>query len=232
MRAIKTVKQNYLPDQKILSFLQAFQQMVNHCISIGLQNNAHTLKKLSLLSYRQLVRYDDIPSYYKICAISKAAGILSNRRQSMKRGLHTKNPFLGKQILISYYGFKLDDRIFKIPLGNRTYFEIPLNSHSRQVLSEDSLKINSFTLTHTSLCISYSREVEPMKCNTMAGIDRNLTNITVGNWDQVIQYDLSKLKKISQKTRSIISSFKRDDSRIRKKMYAKYGARRKNRTRQ
>ena len=226
------MKQFYTPDQKILSFLETFRYMVNHCIRIGLQNNAHTLKRLCFLSYHELAQYNEIPSYYKLCAISKAAGILANRKQSIKRGFDTKKPYLKRSILISCYGFRLKDRIFKIPLGDRKYFEIPLNNHSRQILSDNSLKINSFVLTPNHISITYSKEVTQIECTKTAGIDRNLRNLTVGNCKEVIQFDISKAVKIAENTKSVISSFKRNDSRIKKKLYSKYGTRRKNKTNQ
>lgn len=224
--------QHYTPDPHTLDFLETFRHMVNHCIRIGIQNDTHSLKKLSTLSYHELVQYD-IPSYYKLCAISKAAGILSNRRQSIKRGINTKKPYLKKPILISCYGFKLKDGIFKIPLGGRKYFEFPLNAYAKQVLSNtNSIKINSFTLTPYHISISYSKEVVEIQCTKTAGIDRNLRNVTVGNCDKVIQFDISKAVKIAETTKSIISSFRRNDHRIRKRLYSKYGVRRKNRTTQ
>ncbi len=63
-------------------------------------------------------------------------------------------------------------------------------------------------------------------------IDRNLRNITIGNHDQVIQYDISNAVKIVDNTKSIMSSFKRNDHRIRKKLYSKYGIKRRNRINQ
>lgn len=206
--------------------------MVNYCIRIGLQNDVHTLKRLCTLTYHELAQYETIPSYYKLCAISKAAGILSNRKQSIKRGMHTSKPYLKKSILISCYGFKIEDRIFKIPLGDRKYFEIPLNNHSKQILFGNLLKINSFLLTQDSISITYSKEVAQIECSKTVGIDRNLRNLTVGNCYEVIQYDISKSVKIAENTKSIISSFRRNDSRIRKRLYVKYGTRRKNRIKQ
>ncbi|MGI0087707.1 MAG: RNA-guided endonuclease InsQ/TnpB family protein [Nitrosotalea sp.] len=236
MKAIKSVKQKYTPDQTILNFLETFRYMVNHCIRIGLQNNVHTLKRLSLLSYHELEQYDDIPSYYKLCAISKAAGMLSNRDQSVKRGINTKKPYLKKPILISCYGFKLEENVLRIPLGGRQYFEIPLNYHTKDMLSShennSTFKINSFVLTADHISISYSKDVPEIQCKSTAGIDRNLRNITVGNCNQVAQYDISKAAKIAQCTKSITSSFKRNDHRIRKRLYSKYGTRRKNRVNQ
>ena len=48
----------------------------------------------------------------------------------------------------------------------------------------------------------------------------------------VVQYDLSNATKIAVNIKEIISSFKRNDRRIRKKIYLKYGMRRKNRVSQ
>jgi hypothetical protein len=64
--------------------------MVNDCIRIGLkfEEEKHatpSMKKLSLLCYSHLKRYE-LYSDYRLTAISKAAGILSSRRKSVKRG--------------------------------------------------------------------------------------------------------------------------------------------------
>jgi putative transposase len=66
--------------------------MVNDCVRIGLENDVSTMKKLSLLSYEQLAKYD-IYANYKLCAISRAAGILAARKKSIKRGYAPKNPY-------------------------------------------------------------------------------------------------------------------------------------------
>jgi len=65
--------------------LELFRRMVNESLRIGLLYDALSLRKLSLLSYNQLARYDS-PSYYKLCAITRAAGILAARNKSVRRG--------------------------------------------------------------------------------------------------------------------------------------------------
>jgi len=230
-RAIKSVWQDFTPDEIILKMMETFRYMVNHCIRIGLENDSTTLKRLSNLAYHELRQYD-ILSYYKLHAISKAAGILSNRKQSIKRGIATKDPYLKKPILVSCYGFKLENNIFKIPLGSKIYLGIPLNNYTKQILSDPNIDINSFTLTLNLISISYSRTVDKIECKNTAGIDRNLRNLTYGNCEQVIQFDLSKTVQIAKNTKSIVASFKRNDFRIRKKIYSKYGKRKKNRVNQ
>jgi len=81
-----------------------------------------------------------------------------------------------------------------------------------------------------SICIS--KEAPAIEPVDNVGIDRNLENLTVGNNEQITQYDLSKAVKVAENTRSIIRSFKRNDVRIRKKIASKYGKRRANRIRQ
>lgn len=228
--AIKCIKQRYSPTPCILEMLDTFRKMVNESIRIGLQNGASTMKRLCQLSYHRLSVYDAI-TYYKLCAISKAAGILNNRKKSINRGYSTKKPYVKKRFLVSCYGFKLDGNrsILKVPLGGRKYFDIPLNDHTTHILSDSTLVIRSFTLTEGELVISYSKDVNEIKCNSAAGVDRNLGNLTVGNSQEITQYNLDKTVKIAENTRAIISSFKRNDRRIRQKLYAKYGRRKRNR---
>ena len=115
---IKTVNQQIIISQEIRDLMSKFRNMVNDCIRIGLQNNVTSLKTLSAKSNRYLVRYD-ILSYYKIHAISRASGILQNRKKSIKRGFKTKTLYLKDDMIISCYGFKVDRNygVLKIPLG-------------------------------------------------------------------------------------------------------------------
>ena len=229
--AIKSIKQQFQPTPELLKLMETFRQMVNDCIRIGLDNNVSTMKKLSNLAYKQLANYD-VLSYYKLCAISHAAGILANRKKSIKRNLRPRQPYATKPLLVSCYGFKIKDGVLKVPLGNRQYFDIALNSYVRKMLSDLSLRIRSFTLTADALSICISKDVTEIGCTGIEGVDRNLRNLTVGNCQHVRQYDLSKAIDIAENTRSIIKSFKRNDVRIRKKLYSKYGTRRKTRIQQ
>ena len=224
--ARKSIKQSYRPSSKILSLMQSFKQITNDCIRIGLANNASSLKRLSILSYKQLKPYNNFPSYYKLCAISKAAGILASRKKSIRRGFKTKNPYLRKLILTSCYGFKIVNGKLRIPLSNKKFEAIPLNNHTLKILSDPSLKVNSFTLTETSLSLCVSKEVpEVGGLASTVGIDRNLRNFTVGNQESVKYYDASRIVEIGETTKDIIRSFRRNDARIRRAISSKYGRR-------
>lgn len=159
--------------------------MTNDCIRIGLANQISSVKKLSLLSYKELKCYGGY-SQYRLTAISKAAGILSAKKKSIKRGFKTKDPYVKRPILVSCYGFKIVNGKLRFPLGNKKFGEIPLTNHTLRVLDDDkSLTVRSFTLTERSLSLCISREVpEIARIRGAVGIDRNVGNLTVGNMDK------------------------------------------------
>lgn len=181
---VKAVKQPYHPTPELLRMMETFRQMVNDCLRIGLGKDVSSMKRLSKLCYPALARYDII-SYYKLHAISKAAGILSNRKQSIRRGYPIKNPYMKRASLISSYGFKVENDVLKVPLGDRQYFDIPLNSHVQRILPGPAVTVRSFTLTaNNTVSICYSKQVTTVGYTTTVGVDRNLANITCGNQER------------------------------------------------
>jgi putative transposase len=202
--------------------------MVNECIEIGLAYNVTALKRLSLLSWPQRRKYD-CPGYYKACAVSRATGILAARKKSLRRGISTKNPYSLKPQITAYQGFKIKDGVLRIPIGKRRFQYVPLTSHTVSILSDPALTVRSFTLTPTSLSLCISKEIPEAECTEAIGVDRNLRNLTVGNSNRIVQYDLSDTVRIAETTVDIVRSFKRNDARIRRNIASKYGHRRRNR---
>ena len=203
--------------------------MVNDCIRIGLQNNVTSMKRLCSLSYKQLAKYN-VLTYYKLCAISHATGILLNRKKSIKRGREPRMPYARRGLLKSCYGFKIVNGTLKMPIKPGYYYHIALNAYVRQILSDPTLRPRSFTIAaNNTVSICYSKEVEKRDYTNIKGIDRNLGNLSVGDTVNVIQYDMSGVVQIGENTRSIMRSVKRNDHRVRKTLCAKYGKRSKNR---
>jgi putative transposase len=236
----KSIKQRYRPSVQLLSVMESFRQMTNDCIRAGLDfglqtNNAVPSRKtLSYLCYGQLRKRYGGYSQYAICAISRAAGILSARRKSITRGFRTKAPYASKAVLVSCYGFKIEDECLVIHLDGKSLESIPLNSHTRAFLSDPTLKIRSFTLTEesVSICVCKDIKIEDPRLKPTIGVDRNLGNLTVGNAEIVTYYDVSELTRIAEMTREVAKSFRRPDRRIRQRIAAKYGRRRGRRTAQ
>jgi putative transposase len=227
--AVKSVWQYYVSSRAVLRLLGVFRKMVNESLRIGIANDASSLRKLSLLSYNQLAQYDS-PSYYKLCAISRAAGILAARKKSVRRGFTTRTPYSYRQQLVSCYGFKIENGYLRIPVSRGKRFSIPLTKHSLEVISQPGVKVRSFTLTQNRLSLCIARDTPMIECTSTVGVDRNLRNLTVGSDQETSHYDLSKCVRIAKTTVSIVASFTRDDARIRTAIASMYGQRRAART--
>jgi putative transposase len=209
--------------------LNIFRRMVNESLRIGMANDASSLRKLSLLSYNQLAQYDS-PSCYKLCAISRAAGILAARKKSVRRGHATRTPYAIRPVLVSCYGFKIRNGRLEIPVSRGKRLSVPLTNHTLEVITQLGVKVRSFTLTRARLSLCIARDPPMIECASTVGVDRNLRNLTVGNDDQTNRYDLSKSVRIARTTTSIVASFRRDDDRIKTRIASKYGRRRTART--
>jgi putative transposase len=180
----------------MLSVMECFRQMTNDCIRTGLQfemenNRTPSMKKLSLISYTELRRRYGGYSEYALCAISKAAGILSARKKSIRRRFPTKAPYLSRPVLVSCYGFKVDNGSLIVHLDGETFESIPLNAHTRALLSDLTLRVCSFTLTEESVSLCVSKEVKEMDAGEVTGavwIDRNLRNLTVGDGQRLVTH--------------------------------------------
>ncbi len=107
--ARKSVKQSFTLPPLIKPLMESFRLMCNDAIRIGLATETSSLKRLSKLAYGELKGYQKVPSCYKLCAISKAAGILAARKKSIRRGFPTRNPYITKPLLVSCYGFKIPE---------------------------------------------------------------------------------------------------------------------------
>src|SRR3989442_6627442 len=227
--AVKSVWQHYAPTLEVLELLEVFRRMVNDSIRIGLANEVSSLRRLSLVSYSQLAQYDS-PICYKLCAISRAAGILASRKKSLRRGFPNRTPYAVRQQLVSCYGFKTKNGLLEIPIARGKRLSIPLTKHTLSIISQPGVEVHSFTLTRNRLCLSIAHYATTLECTSTVGVDRNLRNLTVGNAEETRRYDLTETVRIASTTMRIVASFKREYARIRRVIASKYGLRRTART--
>src|SRR5256886_15737149 len=168
--AVRSVCQQYAPTRDVLGLLEVFRWMVNEFIRIGIATDASSLRRLSLLSYNQLAQYNS-PSCYKLCAISRAAGILASRRKSLKRGFPTRMPYAVRPQLISCYSFKTKNGRLGIPIARGKRLSMPLTKHTIDIISQPGVEVRSFTLTYNRLCLSIAREAPRIECASKVGVE-------------------------------------------------------------
>src|SRR5437870_5327472 len=120
--------------------------MVNDSIRIGLLNDASSLRRLSLLSYNQLARYDS-PSYYKLCAISRAAGILAARNKSVRTANNpmrivssfTRDDDRIRTVIASKYGQRRTSRTGHL-LHNATKIIVAVAVRRREAIALENIE--------------------------------------------------------------------------------------------
>jgi len=83
VKAMKCVGIPYQPSQDVLKFLEAFRDMVNYCIHVGLGKGITSRFRLTGEVYHRLMKYG-YHSWYVLSAIEVAATILKNYRKARK----------------------------------------------------------------------------------------------------------------------------------------------------
>ncbi len=227
LQAVKAVKQNYRPTEEILSLLEDFRCMVNDCVRIGLRENLTSMKSLSMKAYHQLSAYD-VPTCYRLTAISRAAGILRNYRKEVKRNRSARVPYVTRLSLTDCYGFRIIHRLVRLPIRKREYVFIVLNDHTLRTISGHTPR--SLTLTASGLSICLSKEIIEIEPVGAIGIDRNLDNVTTADSDgSILRHELGRATEVKASCKETKSHFKRNDTRIRRRIYGKYGRIQRNR---
>jgi putative transposase len=221
MHAVKAVKQGYTPSPGLLELLDVFRKMVNDCVRIGLSENITSMKTLSKKAYHRLAGHN-VPARYRLTAISKAAGILRNYRYALKKCPRGKKPYAKKLMLTDCYFFKIVNGRLRLPLRTREYTYIPLNSFLLQSIR--GYTVRSVCLTASTLSIAFSKETVEIKPKGLIGLDCNLDNVTSVSYDGTTKrYDLSRATNIKENCRQAKRGFRRNDHRVMKELYSKYG---------
>ncbi|HXX72665.1 MAG TPA: transposase [Candidatus Acidoferrales bacterium] len=230
MRAVKTVQESYNPDGRVLQLLDQFRLMLNHCIRVGVEENLSSLKALSLKCYAQLSEYD-VMSYYKLCAISSATGILRNYRKAKRKNPHIKEPYARILRLTTCYGFKIQDGKLLLPLHAREHLPIPLTRHVQETIM--GCEVRSVTITRDRISLAIAREAADVRVRGWVGLDRNLNNVTVAASDAATTtHDLTEAGRVKATYRRVRSRFRRNDHRIRKSIAEKYGVKEREKVKQ
>jgi len=131
-------------------------------------------------------------------------------------------------MLTTCYGFKIQENLLRLPVKPLEYVYLKLNDHTLQVISK--LNVRSVTLTPDWVSISYSKEMVEIEPEEYLGVDRNLDNVTTASVNGTARaFDLSKATRIKADYRSVMSRFKRNDIRIRTRVFSRYGEKQRNR---
>ena len=242
MQATITVKQTYIPSPEVLKFLDDFRKMINDVIRIALQENVTSRFSITSKAYQLLIRYP-YPTAYRLSACNVATGVLRNYRRELRKKPYLEKPYIKRSFVKMWVRKECVAQIIgnnlrlsltandHLPEDKKQFTFIPLSSYILRSIS--GFTARSVTLTACTLSIAYSKETVVTEPTGLIGIDRNLNNVTTANLKGETEvYDLSEATLTKQKYYFIRSQFKRNDDRIRKKIYGKYGRLQRNKVQQ
>jgi putative transposase len=163
--------------------------------------------------------------------MSVASGILRNYRKAVRKLHHSTVPCARNPRLTTCYGFKIKAGYLLVPIKFHQVISIPLNNHTLGVLAD--VKVRSITLTTHKVSISFSREIPQTRTAGYLGVDRNLDNVTIADSaGEGLRFDLSEATRIKAKYREVKSQVRRNDVRVRQRIFSKYGTKERNRVEQ
>ncbi len=174
----------------------------------------------------------DFYSKYVHGALECATSKLKQHKKARRKKHDSKIPYVWKNMLkLDNQSYKISGCHIRIPIRKRQYCVIKLASYVLEQL--ENTKLGSITVTENKLFISYSKEIEWQKPSDFVAIDRNMNNITTFDTkNKLTMHNMQKATMIKERYGQVKSRFRRNDIRIKKKIFQKYGSREKNRVHQ
>ena len=206
-----------------------FRYCANEGIRIGIEKNLTSKYNLHYQLYHKLRSSSQFHSKYVYGALECAAARLKLYKKTLKKKPNTKKPYIStNHLIIDNMGYKIEQDVIRIPTESARYLFIRLTHYVLKKIR--GTKLGNLTVTDDRLIISYSKGISEQKPINFIGIDRNLNNVTTYDSKQNCTiYDLSNIQRIITSYSFVKSKFRRNDSRIRKKIFQKYGRLQKNR---
>ena len=229
MKVTKCVCQYHDKKSDLEPIFDYFRYCANEAIRIGIEKNITSKFKIYYQLYHKLRIDSQFHSKYVHGALECAASKLKLYKKTLKKKPHAKKPYISKNhLLIDNIGYMIEQDTIRIPTEPTKYVFIRLTNYVWQKIK--GTKLGNVTITDYKIIISYSKDIPEQKPVNFIGIDRNLDNVTTCDSKRnYIVHDLSKAQKIIGSYGIIKSKFRRNDSRIRKKIFQKYGTLQRNR---
>ncbi len=223
---MKTVIQEYAPDDRARTIMNKFVSMVNDAVTEGMAEGEKFTGWLPRTVYRALRQEYGLESSLVGSAVREAEGLLKARLTNLKEGRRAGRPFCHRPFLSASKGVHVRQGILDMP----ELIRVELAPYTLGTLGP--YEVLSATLTLTHCCITYTNRAKPKQVEGLIGIDLNLGNVTmVDSGGTVTRFDTTPLVDIALKYREVQSHVTRDDQRLRKRIFRKYGRKRRNRVR-
>ncbi len=229
MKVTKCVWQYHDKKGDLDQVFDYFRYCANEGIRIGIEKNLTSKYNLYYQLYHKLRLDSKFHCKYVYGALECAASRLKLYKKTLRKKPAAKKPYISKNhLIIDNKGYKIEQDTIRIPTEPEKYVFIRLTKYVYEKIK--GTKLGNVVVTDNKLIIAYSKDIPVQKQSNFIGIDRNLNNITTyDSGGNCIVHDLSKAQRIIVLYRTVKSRFRRNDCRIRKKIFQKYGRLQRNR---
>ncbi|HEX5458125.1 MAG TPA: transposase [Candidatus Nitrosotalea sp.] len=228
VKVTKCVWQYHDKKDEFDPLFEYFRYCENEAIRIGAENNLTSKFNLYYHLYHKLRLDSQFYSKHVYGALECAASKLKLYKKTLKKKPSAKRPYIWKNhLILDSQSYRIKNNTIRIPIEPGKHIYIKLTDYICK--KTNGTKLGNVTITDDKIGISYSKEISEQKVTSFLGIDRNLDNVTAydSNGSNTV-HDLSKAQKIIASYSTVKSKFRRNDSRIRKKIFQKYGKLQKN----
>lgn len=229
---VRAVKFRYKPTEETARLLHDFRDMLNFCLEKAFETNSFSIKRLHHACYNELKARYDYNSQYFVSAIKTAVSMLSSWKKHKGEKPKARKLFIEfSPLLTRFEGDKL-----RISIKPRCFLTIPLKFGDYQakfikLWREGKLRAGEIIMNGYWIIVPFKQEIDLAKPDEAMAIDVNENNITaVDSKGNCLKIDTSKIRAIhevySRKLRRIQQI---GDSKVKKRLLAKYSGRRKRR---
>ncbi|MHB8601021.1 MAG: RNA-guided endonuclease InsQ/TnpB family protein [Nitrosotalea sp.] len=228
MKVTQCVWQYHNKKEDLESIFDYFRYCANEGIRIGIEKNLSSKYNLHYQLYHKLRLDSKFHSKYVYGALECAASKLKLYKKMFKKKSHAKKPYISRNhLIIDNQSYKIRQDMIRIPTEPAKYIFIKLTRYVCEKIK--GAKLGNVVITDDKIILSYSKDISEQKLSNFMGIDRNLNNVTTCDSRGIyIVHDLSQAQRIVSSYGTVKSKFRRNDFRIRKKIFQKYGRLQKN----
>jgi putative transposase len=231
IHAVKAVQFGYSAPRELDALLEVFRLMCNDAIRLAVDQKPRNRFVLQEIAYARLKEYG-LHSHYINSACEVAYSVYRNKNRRV-------NPSIRRAFLkLDNLTYTLNHLIVRIPTQPRRFIYLTLrgSDYHLALIHNSTFKRGSVTITDRTVSIALSQRVAAIEPLGMAGVDVNERNVTVCETQGTSRaYDISRVQEVKEIYRAIrarIGERIGKDRRVAQSLYAKYGRREKNRTKQ
>ena len=217
MKAVKSVRFDYTPNQLTRELLETFREMVNEAIKICLQEDIRGRFKLRNRIYREFQEKYGVASGFPYSVAEVAWSIAKKHKRWGRMPVAKK---LMMKLEAQKYDLRYSILILPFRKGERILLPLQYGEYQRSFLMDSTLKRGSVTITETAIIIAFSKEVVAEDPSSKVGVDVNEKSVVCSDGSC---YDLSAVARLHTEYGVRRSEFYRKhphDRRLKKKQSA------------